>query len=495
MPLLRAWEILTIGYLVVYNTINFFLLAIAFIRVRFFLQMKNLLNLDEFYKSPNVPGVSLLVPAFNEQETIAENIRSLTKLKYPRYEIIIVNDGSSDRTLEELLASYPLNRQDVGYEQKIETAPIRGFYQAVFTDADKTLRLVLIDKENGGKADALNAALNAARFPYICSMDADSIVDEEAILQIMQVMVARDDVIACGGQIALTNGCTIEGGRVTQVDLPKNALAMFQVVEYMRSFTAGRTAWSQLHGLLILSGVFAIFRRQDLLEVEGFLTDRLNSKIVLEYCPQKNTVCEDMEIVVRIHRYLLEKGKSARVLFLPYPITWSQAPENIADFGKQRNRWYRGLAQTLWYHRVMLFNPKYKQIGLLSMPYQFLFEFLGPLLEAAGYLALPLLYWAGLLRADYLTQFFLVAVLYGSLLSVCAVLLGFWSETYIGDRRKHSTLFRYRRSGSLGKLVVYAVLSMFGYKQLQLVFALQGFINFLQGKQTWGKFHHERHAT
>ncbi|MBI2069819.1 MAG: glycosyltransferase family 2 protein [Elusimicrobia bacterium] len=492
---LRTWETIVLVYFLIYNATNFLLLSVAWMRVRFFLSLKALHDRRKQSSGHALPAISLLVPAFNEEQTITENIKSLAALNYPHFEIIVVNDGSTDRTLDVLKSAFNFTRRDVGYQKTIPVAGILGFYEAPAAAGRGVKRLILIDKENAGKSDALNCALNAATSDYVCSMDADSLMNNDTLLEIMRLWTQDPDrYFACGGQVGIANGSQVENGRVVKLELPKEPLLMFQMVEYMRSFTAGRTALAALDSLVILSGVFAVFRKDILMKAGGFLTRRLDVRIAREYARGRETVCEDMEIVVRLHRYCREKNLPSGLLFLPHPITWSQAPATLRDFGRQRNRWYRGLAQVLFIHRGMILNPAYGMVGIFGMPYQFLFEFLGPLIEAAGYCSIPLLYAAGALKLKTFTLFLLLSIFCGMLLNIYAVVIGLWKQRGF-EQQEALSLFRYRGLKNALKLIIYAALSMLGYRQLQLFYQLQGFKDFLLGSQTWGKFKRQKFKT
>ena len=442
-----------------------------------------------------LPSVSLLVPAYNEEVTICESINSLLKLQYPSFEIVICNDGSKDKTVDALLRRFHFVRTEIDYDDQLACAKIRGFYEVRGPLPQGLTRLVLIDKENGGKADALNAAINVAQGEYVTSMDADSLLTPDALLLAARPIVDdRDGVVAVGVQVGISNGSVVEDGRIVEMRLPKAWIARFQIVEYMRSFAQGRVAFAALGSLLVLSGVFALMRRDLVVAIGGFLTKGMRAKVGIEYCGTgSHTVCEDMEIVVRLHRYLLDKKLPGKIEILPFPTAWTEAPENYKDIGKQRSRWYRGLLEVLNYHRSMIMNPRFRQVGLFSLPYQVLFEAAAPLIEVTGYLVLVVTLVLGVLSLKSLFTFLALAAAINLSLSALSVLLCIHSER--GASGPGLALFRYERLRDVVVLLVAGFVSNFGYRQYLVAWQLKGLWDFLKGKQGWDKFARKGFAT
>jgi len=490
-------QLFIIGYTLLYNTVSFLLMVIAFWRIRVLLRERSVLDPESAYASPYTPLISLIVPAHNEERTIAESVRALLRLRYPRLEIIVVNDGSTDRTREVLQDAFALVRRDLPYHAPLKTAPIRGLYEARGEKPAHVQRLVLVDKEQGGKADALNAGINVALAPYVCTVDADSLIDEDALIQLVAALQdAPEKIIAIGGQVSIANGRVSERGRVRSTELPTRSLVLFQFIEYLRSFTLGRTALAALRALLILSGVFALFRREALVRIGGFLTENMRTRLGREYAREASqTVTEDLEIILRLYRYMYDKGLDGRVDFLPYPIAWTEVPETLADLRKQRKRWYRGLVENLLiFYRDMLFNRRYGRTGLLAMPYQVMFEVFGPVIELSGYLILLICIPLGLLSIEYAVLFFISAILYGIFVSISAILLGIWSEAAYRSAGYHS-LFTYSPKETI-KLLLFTILSHLGYRQLIIFWQVETLMDMLLGRApTWEKIRRRGFST
>lgn len=493
MHLLQAvvWflDVIVFSYFILYCVINLLLLVISTFQVRRALHINQVFDGASQSSEAFAPLISLVVPAYNEDVTIEQSVHSLLRLNYPRYEIILVNDGSKDNTVEVLKKAFDFIRSDVDYNPHLGTSKVRGFYRSRISLPPAVERLVLVDKENGGKADAINAGLNASRGTYVATMDADSLlVDQSLYSTIQPILDDPNRVMACGGQVALSNGCRVEDGHLVETALPKKWIARFQVVEYMRSFTQGRVALGQLNLLLILSGVFALFQRETLLAIGGFLTKHMRSRIGREYCGVgSETVCEDMEVVVRLHRYLQEHKIDGTVVFLPFPTAYSEAPEVWRNLGKQRNRWYRGLLEVLWIHRGMMFNPRYKWIGLFSLPYQFFFEALAPIIECIGYLMIPLSIISGILSLPAMASFVALALTFSLFLSTGSVLLAIWRFRAPGQS-KDSALLQYKGLWTLAVMVGAGLVSNLGYRQYLIYWQLRGLKDFLAGRKSWDKF-------
>jgi cellulose synthase/poly-beta-1,6-N-acetylglucosamine synthase-like glycosyltransferase len=406
-------------------------------------------------RSPLTPPVSVLAPAFNEEANVVENVRSLLMLDYPLFEVILINDGSKDRTLGRLVDAFDLRRSARSFERALDSKPIRGVYESPTYP-----NLVVVDKQNGGKADALNAGLNLSLYPLFCAIDADSILEPDALLRLVRPFVDAPGVtIAAGGVVRVANGCDIHGGRVHKVQLPRRALPLVQIVEYLRAFLFGRMGWSTGNSLLVISGAFGLFDKRAAVLAGGYATD---------------SVGEDMELVVRMHRQRRELGRPYRIGFVPDPICWTEVPENFRVLRRQRTRWQRGLIDTLIRHRGMIGRPKYGAVGMVALPGFFMFEMLSPLIEMSGYLLLPVLWLFGILNPTVAGTFFVLAIMYMVLVSALAVLL-----EDLAFRRYSSVL-------DLGRLLVGAVLENFGFRQLTVWWRVRAFWEYLRGDLSWG---------
>jgi cellulose synthase/poly-beta-1,6-N-acetylglucosamine synthase-like glycosyltransferase len=484
-----------LAYFVLYNSYTLALIALSARQVRRRVAGHFIEDLDLIDQGDLTKPLTMIVPAYNEEITIVDSVTSLVYSDYPRFEIVIVNDGSQDGTLARLEEAFRLRRSDLPYRDAIGTAGVRGIYEATIPLPAPVMHVIVIDKENGGKADALNAGINASTAPYFVSLDADSILDERALKELMRVIQEDPRVVAVGGQVAIANGCTVQNSRVVQVGLPARSLARFQMVEYLRSFTTGRTALDRIDAILILSGVFAVFEKETVIRAGGYLTPFVHHRLTEEYVGGRlGTVCEDMEIVVRLHRYVRDKRHHRRIAFLPHPVAWTEVPETLESLRKQRGRWYRGLRESLYYHRAMLWRRKFGRIGWFALPSFWMFEYYGPVVELAGYLLVLFLFIMGkvlghqFLNYDYLWAFLLASLGYGILVNLMAVLVGAWRFRFgLADRLQRG-LLPFSRRRDVVILLLYAVMENLGFRQLTLYWRLRGLWDAWRGKTGWEKF-------
>jgi len=451
-----AFNVFVLVYFLLLNTTYLLLFLLSLVEVIRFVRRTFFSDYRQIMQSDMTWPISVLVPAHDEEKTIVETVRSLMMVNYGEFEIVVVNDGSSDRTLDRLVEAFELQRTDRVYKVALRTERIRGVYASLMHP-----NLVIVDKDKGGKSDALNAGINISRYPLFCSIDADSVIEDNALLRVVKPFMEHPrETVAAGGIVRIVNGCQVKDGRVVAIELPDAPLPIFQVVEYLRAFLTGRVGWSALQSLLIISGAFGLFKKREVLEIGGYSRD---------------TVTEDLELVVRLHRHMKEKGERYRLVFVPDPVCWTEVPETMRVLARQRNRWHRGLFQTMWAHKRILFNPKYGTLGMLAFPYFFLFELMGPLVEIVGYTVVLLAFLLGILNVEFFVLFVAVAILYGVFLSISAVLL------------EEISFRRYPGWMDLAKLILFSILENFGYRQLLSLFKVKAFLDVLRRRRTWGQ--------
>lgn len=409
--------------------------------------------------NPNAPTFSLIAPAYNEGMTIVENVRSLLSLYYHNLEIIIVNDGSKDDSMQKLIEAYELESISFFVQGEIQTNAIRSIYKSKNPAFKK---LIVVDKENGGKADALNVGINVSSGDYLVCIDVDCILEQDAILRLAKPFLEETDkkIIACGGVIRLANNCKIENGKVVDVNMPKTLLGKTQALEYIRAFVLGRMAWSRASGLILISGAFGVFDRKIVLACGGY---------------DKNTVGEDMELVVRMRKYMEERKEPYEVITVPDPLCWTEVPETKEILIKQRNRWMRGTMETLWKHRKLMFNPKYGKLGMVSLPYWFFFEFLGPLVEFLGYIIFIVFLLLGIINWPFFTVLFALVISTGFLYSIYGILVDLVSRQVYTKRKDFLTL------------IGTAFLEPFYFHPVVVKAGVQGFIDYFKKSHSWGE--------
>ena len=442
-------------YFIGLNTIYLGLFLLSLGAVRKFIQHTFFSDYQHLQDSEMSWPVSILVAAHNEEKSIVETVRCLTKVNYSKFEIIVINDGSTDETLRRLIDEFGLRRVDPAYRKSLRSEQIFGVYAA-----PDRINLVVVDKAKGGKADSLNCGINLSRYPLVCSIDADSLIEPNALSRVVKPFLEYpDETIAVGGIVRIVNGCTVDDGGVSKIALPNRSLPILQAVEYLRAFLMGRVGWNALQSLLIISGAFGLYKKQVLIDAGGFST---------------KSDTEDLELVVRLHRHMREEDRKYRITFVPDPVCWTEVPTTLRDLMRQRIRWHRGLIETLWKNRTMFFNRRYGTVGTFAFPYFFTFEMLGPFIEVLGYISVFTSYYLDILDVEHFRLFLAVSILYGIFLSVSAILL-----EELSFRRYPSWL-------DLSKLVVFGIFENFGYRQILTIFKVKAFVDILLRRRKWG---------
>lgn len=447
-------EFLFLIYSATLNLAYLVLDGVSFVVLRRHRQRETLSTLHNRYSTLELP-VSLLIPAYNEEATIAATVRSLLQLNYSRFEIIVVNDGSADGTLQVLKDSFGLQPFPEVIRRRVPTKSVRGVYRSPMHP-----ELKVIDKENGGKADALNTGINASQYPLFCAIDADGVLRPDSLQHVTKPFLDDPRTVATGGIIRIANGCDVVNGWIVKTGLPRHPLALLQVVEYCRAFLFGRLGWNSCNGVLVISGAFGVFHKETVIEVGGY---------------QSGTIGEDMELVVRMHRILSREGRPYRITFAPEPICWTEAPERLSTLRSQRIRWQRGLCESLWLNRELLLSRRGGWAGAVSFPFALVFECLSPIFECLGWLYFSLGIVFGYVDLSMALAFLVVSVGLGTILSVSSLLL---------DEMAYYT---YPKSRQIVWLLCAALVENIGYRQLMAYWRLLGLVQWVLGvRATWG---------
>lgn len=462
----HLFAIFIYGFLIYSVMLLLFYLFIAGYSIgetKYYLHKSSFTDYSLLASSDYAPAISILAPAYNEGANIIENVRSLLAVHYNNMELIVINDGSKDDTLEKLVNAYSLIKISQLINEKIKTKPVRGVYKSKDPLYHK---LTVIDKENGGKADALNVGINVSGNKYIVCIDVDCILEQDSLLKLIKPFLEETNlhVIATGGVIRIANSCEISNGKLIRVHLPKQFLPRVQALEYIRAFLLGRMAWSRLNGLLIISGAFGAFDREIVIKAGGY---------------NHNTVGEDMELIVRMRRYMHENKLAYKVAYIPDPLCWTEAPATYKILGRQRNRWTRGTIETLQLHKKMFFNPRFKILGMLSYPYWFFFEFLAPIIEFTGFISFLIFALFGLLDWGHVAVLFGFIFSFGFLYSVFAIMM------------EVTTYNQYKKRSEILKLILTAFLEPLLFHPFVVWSAIKGNLDFLKKKKSWGEMTRE----
>lgn len=451
-----AFSYLVLGFGIFQNLIYLLQLPLAALELHKINLRKKEDNRWNFIKSEIALPISIIIPAYNEELTICETVLSALSTQYPFFELIIVNDGSNDATLAVLMKKFSLKQTDRFYESQLAHREIKATYTSFLYP-----NLLVVDKVNGGKSDAVNAGIDISRNPLFCTVDADSLLDPSALLASVQPFIEEPEkMMASGGTVRIINGSIVEDGAITKLGLPKKILPLLQVIEYVRAFLMGRIAWSNIKIVTIISGAFAIFKRDIAIAVGGFNT---------------KTIGEDFELVIKIHRHCCENKIDYEMRFVPEPVCWTEAPENLRTLKKQRVRWQQGALEVLFNNVRMLFNPKYGRIGMLAFPLMFAVDVLGPILEFTSYILFPIFYFCGILNIEFMLIFFSLFFVFGIFISVMSLAL------------EEMSLRRFSHVKDLAIMGFIAIIENFGYRQLNSLWRIIGWWRFITKRQDWGE--------
>lgn len=457
IPLINIYNKFIVSYFLFLNSFYICLLFVAFFAIKKYLRFIQFVELKNVFHSPFSKPISILAPAYNEEASVVNSINSLLQLRYPLFEVVVINDGSTDNTLKLLIETFELKLSKKVYRKQVECHDVKGIYESAIHP-----NLVIVDKVNGGgKADALNAGINVSSYPLFCAIDCDSIIEPDVLLKIIRPFIEDTATVAAGGTVRIVNGCKVKSGVVREVGLPHTLLGKFQIMEYFRAFLAGRMAFSSFSCLLIISGAFGLFKKQKVIDVGGYWPEAIG---------------EDMELIVRLHKHLREKKEPYKIVYIPDPVCWTEAPETYKVLGLQRKRWQVGLLQSLFTHSSMFFNPKHGVVGLVAFPFFLFFEGLGPIIEFFGVIFFVVAWYFQLVNAELAILFFVGAIILNIVLSLGAVIL------------EEMTFGRYPKLTHILILSSLSFLETLIYRPVNTWWRLVGTMQFLTNRKVeWGE--------
>ncbi|WP_024615670.1 glycosyltransferase family 2 protein [Clostridium sp. Ade.TY] len=448
-------NILFMYYIFIYSIIFFISTIYSMVNLNNHIYKKRYKNIIKIEKENNYPPISILVPAYNEEKSILNCIKSLLKLDYPIFEIIIISDGSTDKTVEKIITEFGLKKVKRPIRKLIRSKEIINIYE----NKDE-VKITLIDKLNGGKADALNTGINASKYPYFVSLDADSMLNYDSLKNIIEPIIEDDRTIAVGGNIKVSNSAVIDNGEIKRIKTPKKAIVIFQLIEYYRVFLTNRVWFNRFNGNLIVSGAFGLFKKQSVVNVGGY---------------SLGCIGEDMDLIIKLHSFYRKNKRKYKIQYNPNAICWSEAPERYKDLKNQRKRWHTGLMQSLLGHKYIFLNIRYGIVGIFSFMYYFIYEMLSCIIEILGLIVIILSYSIGIINWDFFKTFMFMYIIYSTIISISAIIL---------ERYMFKSLMSIKTTLVF---ILFSIIECFGYRQLCSLYRILGVISYKRKKFEWNK--------
>lgn len=443
------------AYFILSNTISIVLILISWHSIK---QSKKILkNQKELTQHP---GVTFIVPAHNEEITIVESVYSFLETKYQNIQVVVIDDGSSDHTSQNLINEFEMIPASIKRHSQLSPSKNHTIFKSTIYS-----NLLLVKRLNGGKAAAINLGLDYANTPYVCTVDADTIVEKDALTKaIRPFLLHKDSLLGVAGTLRIANGARLLHRGSVEGHLGGSNLVLFQVLEYIRAFYIGRIGWDHFDGTTLLSGAFSVFKREPLVEIGGF---------------DPTSITEDLEVTIRLRNHFGNSRKGPRFKVIGEPVAWTQAPETLGDLRRQRIRWQRGLVSVLRNNWKLFLNPRYGVVGLFAIPYMVLFEWLGPFFEVAGYAVVLLGLYHQVILFDIFLSFFFGGLAYSILLTLLSIHVEESNYARHPNFKRDWTMFLFA-----------AIFDNIGYRQLLSLLRLQAMIEILYKPARWGT--HER---